>query len=317
MESIRFVDAPLIRISSKKFCLRESLQDAVLKSLIRKQGLTLPLVCVENGKKFELISGHKRLAILKELKKKNIAIFLISPQKDQTLFFHALSLNSPTSYSDLDRCFILQKAELEFGMDKPKLQNELLPLIGLAPSSKVLQQYQQVAALPVFVRKKIRDGQIPFHGSFWLSRFSAKELDFLTRKLFTKVRLTASQLAHISEWLLDIRAIKKISLESIFTQNKLQVVNKNQDMRRAADIFYQTLRRVRFPALALKEEVFEKTARTLEGTVQGLEIRAPDHFEQEGFQIYANICNPTQLKAVLRQLQETENQLSGLFDTLL
>ena len=74
---------------------------------------------------------------------------------------------------------------------------------------------------------------------------------------------------------------------------------------------------MRFPDLAAKEMTFNQAAKALQGKVRSLEIRAPDHFEQEGFYVHAHIRNAKDLTEVVQRLQEVESQAAALFDTLL
>ena len=71
MESLTRIDLPLIRIRAKKFCLRKSVEDSFLTDSVRQFGLLQPLTVVQNGKFYDCVSGHKRLRVLKKLKKKN------------------------------------------------------------------------------------------------------------------------------------------------------------------------------------------------------------------------------------------------------
>ena len=77
------------------------------------------------------------------------------------------------------------------------------------------------------------------------------------------------------------------------------------------------MRELRFPDLSAKEKAFNRAAMEIRGKVQGLDIRAPEHFEQEGFYLRTHIRNSKVLAEVVRQLQSAQNQASALFDTLL
>lgn len=318
MESIACLSVSLSRIQIKRFCLREDLNDSGLTESIRSLGLLQPLtVAAAEGKKFDLVSGHRRFHALKKLGKKNAPVFLISGSDANRLFLTALVLNHPASYLDLDRCKVLRKAVSEYQMPSAVVQKTLMPLIGLSPSPKVLNQYLTVAQLPDRVLGMIRQNRLPFLGSQGLAKLTRSDLEVLCRRVLLKIRPTASQLAHICEWMFDLIQTQKKSAAQILNTNAFFRKSGKKDARALTDEFYRELRALRFADLAAKEKAFEQAAKQIRGTVSGLEIRAPDHFEQEGFYVHAHIQNAKSLHATLRQLQDAQNQASALFDTLL
>lgn len=317
MEGLTRIVIPLTKIRAEKFCLRESKDESALTGSLREFGLLQPLTVVANGKAFDCVSGHKRLVALKKLKKKTVPVDVLSITEPNKLFLAALLLNHAASYSDLDRARAVGKAKSDFLFSDLEIQNVVLPLLGLASSPKVLSQYQQVSTLPENVRNMIQLNLLPFQGSFWISKFKKADCDFLVRQLFPKIRPTASQLSHICEWLLDLIYTEKSTVSEVLSRGKLLTILRSKDIRAQTDLFYQALRSVRFPDLADKEKAFSLAAKEMKGQVQGLEIRAPDHFEQEGFFIRAHIQNPKSLAVVAQRLQDVQAQASTLFDTLL
>lgn len=317
MESLTGNLISLARVRAGKFQLHEDLEDAALTVSLRQFGLLQPITVAANGNYYECISGHKRLHALKKLKKKSAPVHLLAINDPKELFLAALLLNHPAGYSDLERSRAIQKAEKDFHFSSPDLQNLILPLLGLPPSPKILKQYQKAAALPVSIHRLIQTGCLPFQGSFGLAKFKSQDLDFLRLRVFPQIRPSASQLAHICEWLLDLTQTQKRTVAEILKKGKPAVISKSQDGRAGADAFYQSLRSLRFPELACKEKAFHLAAKEMRGHVNGLEIRAPDHFEQEGFYVRAHIRNSKSLSEVAQRLQDVQNQAAALFDTVL
>lgn len=308
----------LSQIQNERFCLRSDLNHSAMVESIRKLGLLQPLtVMAAKGKRYELVSGHRRLAALKQLKKKTVPVFIISESDPISLFLTALVLNHPMTYTDLDRCRIIQMALAVYKMSPNEIQKTVMPLMGLASSPKVFNQYQAIGSLPESVIEMIQKNQLPFVGSQGLAKFQPEDLQFILRRVFIRIRPSASQLAHICEWLFDLIQTQKKSAELILKNNPILKTPPNQDQRALTDVFYQWLRAVRFPELVRKEKAFAQVAKELRGGISGLEIKAPDHFEQEGFYVHAHIQNAKSLVATLRQLQTAQNEASALFDTLL
>ena len=178
MESLTRHSIPLNLLHSDRFCYRENLTDADLTKSIRQLGLLLPLSVIREGKHFQVISGHKRLAALKKMKIKKVDIFLLEAKNPKQLFLTALLFNACSSYSDLDRCLIIRKAGDNFGFSSTELIQTILPQLGLSPSPKVLAQYVQAGKLSESILKLIREQKIPFHGSAGLARLKQPDLEF-------------------------------------------------------------------------------------------------------------------------------------------
>ena len=270
---------------------------------------------IQDGKNYELVNGHKRLHALKKLKVKTAAVSILKNKDPKNTFLSALILNQPAAYCDLDRAMIIQKAILEFKFSDIETQNLILPLLGLAPSAKILSQYQRVAQLPDWIHAMIKSNHLAFQGSFLLDKFKKEDLDFLRHKILPQIRPTASQLAHLCEWLLDLIQTQKKPLSKVL--QGIQFIHKKGDIRASTESLYKSLRAVRFGALSAKEAAFRMAADEIRESVPELEIRAPENFEQEGFFIQAHIRNPKSLTKVIQRLKDTEKQASALFDTLL
>lgn len=317
MESLTIHRIPLTKLRCGRFSFRENSNDEVLTRSIHKSGLLQPLTAVCEGKHFQLISGYKRLSVLKKLKIKTAPVILLESADPKELFLTALLFNSGAGYTDLERGLILSKAENDFKFSSQELVELVLPQIGLPSSPKVLAQYTQTMKLPEAVLKLIRENKLPFQGSAGLAKFKKADLDYLLDNVLRKIKPTASQLTYISEWILDLTQTGKKSAAVILKNHHLTIPTKSPDLRMVTDNFYKSLRALRFPGLAAKEKAFQDAAKSLKGQVQGLEIRAPDHFEQEGFHIQAHIRTPSDLARVLERLHAVQGQAAALFDTLL
>ncbi len=88
-------------------------------------------------------------------------------------------------------------------------------------------------------------------------------------------------------------------------------------MRARTEIYYRAVRELRFPALAAKEKAFRAAVKSVMKGDSGIEVRAPDHFEQEGIFLQAHIRDADALARVEKKVGELKKQSAALFDTLL
>ncbi len=317
MESFAGHRLPLNRLDGKEFCFRLDLKDEKLKRSIDTLGLLQPLTVALLGKKYVVIDGHKRLEALKQLKVKSVDCFVLSNLKPQSQFIAALTLNQSPGYSELENVRILEFAEKKLGLDESAILEGVMPLLRLAPSAKVLQQYRAVAGLPSAYLDLIRSGQLPFQGAAGLSKFAEADQMYLLKTVLLKIRPSASQLTHLCEWWLDLIQMKKLSLPLLLKAEELQPEKVQKDSRMRTDNYYKTIRALRFPALAAKENAFRVAAKAVLNGEAGLELKAPDHFEKEGLYLQAHIRSLKSLDQIEKKIGELKKQAPALFDTLL
>ncbi len=317
MESFAGHRLPLNRLNGKEFCFRLDLKDEKLKKSIQTLGLLQPLTVAANGKNYVVIDGHKRLAVLKQLKIKSADCFILPNLKPQSQFVAALTLNQSTGYSELEVGRILELAEKKWDLTEKVILEEVMPLLRLAPSAKVLQQYLAVAGLSSEYLNLIRSGQIPFQGAAGLAKFSEADQMYLLKSVLLNIKPSASQLAHLCEWWLDLVQIKKLPLQSLLKTEGLQPEKAQRDLRMRTDNYYKTIRALRFPDLAAKENAFRVAVKTVLKGETGLELRAPDHFEKEGLYLQAHIRSLKSLDQIEKKIGELKKQAPALFDTLL
>lgn len=314
MDCIACHSIPLSRIRSARFCMRDDVRSEELAASIKAHGLLQPLTVSVKSSAFELIDGHRRFWALKKRGVSKVLTVQLSPREDGDLFLTALTLNSAAGYSEMDRCRIIQCAAEEFQFSDSDIQNRILPLLGLAVSPKILKQYRLTASLPETLKQKIRKKWIPFHGSYAFTRIQTEDLNFLIRFILPRIRPTASQTAHLCEWLADLGQVQKKPLKVILKPIPLSAKG---DFRVRTDFFYEAVRALRFPDIAKKERAFKAAVKEWGRGTSGVQWRATDHFEQEGFYLQAHLRNAKEFERFAAEMSRLQKPVSALFDTVL
>lgn len=317
MESLVGIRVPLTRLRAGSLCFRFENQDDRLMSSVREQGLLQPLTVAAEGKNYAVIDGHKRLAVLKSLKIKTAACFVIQKSTLPERMLAALTLNQGNRFADTEICRILDRAGKEFSFSEDAIVKRIMPLVGLTPSVKVLRQYQAVASLPKIIFDLVCLGQLPFYGVAGLAQFKTEDKDYLVTNVLKKIKPSASQMTHLCDWWLDLTQIKKEPIRLLLQKSKVSPQIKQADVRMRTDSYYKAIRALRFPALASREAAFRNTVKAVLKGDSSLEVRAPENFEQEGIFLQAHIRNLKGVEQVEKAIIDLKKQAPALFDTLL
>lgn len=317
MESIACVRVPLTKVRRGSFCFRHVCDDAVLTQSIKARGMLQPLSVVRQEKSYLIVDGHRRFAALKKMKRKTADCLILSVASEREQFFTALTLNQRSRYTEMEICDILEFAEQDLKFSDESLLGEVLPLLGLTPSLKILRQYREAARLPQKLKSMIRLGQVSFQGAVLLIRLAPLDLNYLISRVLPRIKPSASQLGHLSEWWRDLAAMKKKPLNQILQQGGVIPAVKKKDVRQRTDHYYQSVRSLRFPLLAAKEKAFWAAMKPVFKGGKGLDLRAPDHFEQEGFFLQMHVRDAQSFEQIERQIEELKKHSPALFDTLL
>jgi len=317
MESLVGLRIPLSRLHVGSFCFRFKNQDDRLVSSVREQGLLQPITVAAEGKNYIVIDGHKRLAVLKNLKIKTAVCCVVEKPAMTERLLAALTLNQGSRFADMELCRILDRAENEFGFSENEIVKRIMPLLGLTPSTKVLRQYQAVAKLPRNIFDLVCSGQMPFYGVVGLAKFKKEDQDYLARNILKKIRPSASQMTHLCEWWLDLTQIRKEPLRGLLQKSRISPQLKQADVRMRTDLYYKAVRALRCPALASREAAFRNAVKEILKGDKSLELRAPENFEQEGLFLQAHIRNSRGIEQVEKVIIDLKKQAPALFDTLL
>ncbi len=305
---------PTERISKDfPYGLRFRYEDPRLEASLEKVGIVFPLLAVPQREKFLLVSGHKRFSYCVRMKWDKVPVTLVEKEfSDKELFLLSLYSNWNQTFSDLDQMTAVWKAREIFKMEEEDLEEEVLPALGL-PSPSLLEDLGRVSGLAEEIHDLIHSGKLPFRGTAALSSFSKEEQRLLARSFFETAHWTTNQLVLVSEWLLDIKKSKKISLGEVITEEKTGEILKSPhlDPRSRGEKLFERVRLLRFPALSQEEKNFRRLKSRLEETKE-IRVEKPEGLETEGVLLRARLRNREGLTRVLQFLKTHRDSLESL-----
>lgn len=246
--------------SETPYCLRYDCRDSGLAASLENQGIRFPLLLRKAGERAVLLSGHKRFFYAQRKKWKEAPAFFIEGKfSEKEFYLFSLHSNWNQNWPDLDRMTAVRKGGEDFGLTSEELRKEVLPALGLASGRGTLEDYRRAAGLSAEIHRLIHEGRIPFKGAASLARFPASEQGLLAEAVLGKVHLTVSQLLLVSEWLSDLKKIRRAGVQDLLGEGGIQSVleHPKMDFRAKGDRFFFWVRLLRFPRLSAQEKNFQ------------------------------------------------------------
>lgn len=283
-----------------KYCLRYSLEDTPLAASVRDYGILSPiLVHPLEEDRFALISGFKRFFAALTLKLAEVPVLISKEQKsEKDLFRLILELNRNGKFSELDQSVAIAKISRLDGFGEAQLREEILPLLGLAPSKKILDDFLNVSRLERNILEGIHQGKIPFRGAWELAAFSHEDQRLLWERFFKQVHVTSSELLECVSLIRDLCAMKNINLRQLIEE----VSGKP---------LLETLKQMRFPrSYEIRKEFREKLSRLK--FKSRIQIAKSESMEEEGVELRICLSGPGSLGKVIKELEAKRQALEGL-----
>lgn len=295
---------------------RYCLEDAALDASVKKYGILIPVLILEDDGRQILISGHKRLAAAEKAGLQEIPVQVLEKKLSakERLLAAALS-NWGQTRSELDILETSVKALRDFNFTEQEYTEELLPALGLEPQRNLIREILKMQAVEKDVLDAVAADRIPYKGAAQLLKFPPEDQRAFVQTAAVRLKLSASQLQQTVECLYDVMRQTYRSLTEILAEPDFRTVldDEKLDLRQRTDAFMKVLRERKNPRLARMEKDFSEQAGKLAARVDGLTLEAPPFFENQGYFLKMHIRNSESLK----QLQELLLQNRSSFNALL
>ncbi len=297
--------------------------DSNLRQSMERHGLLMPVVVLEEKGNAVVLAGHARVMAARELGWKDIPVMAVQAQKNpRDWFLFSLLSNWNQAWTDLDRCFVIERAR-KAGFGDKEILEDVLPALGLTPEKRWIDEAAEVMSLAPEVLNALHEGRLPFRGVRSLTAFSAADQKFFAQTLAGPVSLTSNQLIKVCEWANDWVKSNKGNLETLLGRPDVDKVLKHPEWnpRQKGELFCHAVRCLRFPELVRKEEAFmsaaERLAQEARNEKSDFVLEAPPYFEAEGITLRARLKDPQELDRIMEVIQRKRNLFNSLFDIVL
>ncbi len=298
MTKDRLIEIPMHEIDGKDktFCLSFPVAVYPLASLIEETGYIYPLLLRKTKKKYQVISGFKRLEIFKG-KKKMIPAFVftrkeLSDRKAILLSFYENLAGR--HFNAAEKSMAFEKLRSLGKIKDEELISRFLPLTGLPAGKKCLEDYLSLSVLEPAVKRELAEGKISVETGVILAGLPALERKYFL-KLIKKIYLNQNKAKIIATLIKEISRREHRPVLSLFKEELIKDSRSFSDLR---DYLFSR----RYPEVKKYEREFLNLVKNLK-LPAGIEILPPPFFERDRFKMNIEIKEEGELQKILLTLQ--------------
>ncbi len=259
-----------------------------LRSSIEEVGLIQPVLLKRKSNGYQIISGFRRISVMKELGKLEVEsrVFEGKETDEFRLFSLCLHENLTTrGFNAVEKAIALDKLITRFQIDPPVVIKNFLPSLSLEPNEKILSTYLSLARMENDMKQYVLREEV--------SRSNIRRLSALTsddRKAFlslaSSLKLGENRLREILTFLEEISRRNRWRTRDIVERPDIQAVLSQEEltMSQKTDRIKKVLMNLRYPRMHLLEEEFEKKRRDLNLPSKVL-LHHPPFFEGKGLRV--------------------------------
>ncbi len=238
-----------------------------LRSSIEEIGLIQPVLLKRKLNGYQIISGFRRISVMKELGKLEIEsrVFEEKETDEFRLFSLCLHENLTTrGFNAVEKAIALDKLIDRFQIDPSMVIKNFLPSLVLEPNEKILNTYLSLARMEDEMKQYVLREEV--------SRSNIRRLSALTsddRKAFlslaSPLKLGENRLREILTFLEEIYRRNRWSTRDIVGRPEVQTILCQGELTpsQKTDRIKKVLMNLRYPKMHRLEEQFEKKRRDL------------------------------------------------------
>ena len=271
---------------------------------IRYFGVISPPLLRIRGNTCQILNGFKRIesARICHMEKISCKVCEASIMEWDMIRFLISLFTSDGPPNILDQATLLHKMSGFF--DQDEIVKDVLPLLGLPPTPKVLQRLLPLSGMDETLGKALLDGMINQDMALRLMAFEP-EARIRIGSLFLYYGYSQSKQFEILEYLMDIcgkenRSFTEILKEMGWVKNMPQNTSKNRVTE--GEVFRQRLRERRNPILSNLERAWEDKVKSLH-LPPALSLNPPPYFEGSTFRLSLTFKDLEEFKKKIGELK--------------
>ncbi len=271
--------------------------------------LQKPLVqCKENGL-LRIVCGSRRLAVCRELGMEPLVCQVLpgSISHEICLRMAVYDNVAQRALNPVEKALALTKMA-EY-MTQPQLIRELMPLLDLEPSVKILNRYVELLLLETVILNSLASGRLDGRTGFALIHLEPEDRLALFQ-LFQEVPFSVSVQVEMIQSVLDIALRARISPVQVLGTREIDQFREDQSIpaRQRAHEIRRYLQALRAPRLTARKERFAKEIRKL-GLPAGVRLVPPAYFEGPKWSLECAFERADELAKRLRRVAHLADQL--------
>jgi len=291
-----------------------------LRSSIEKIGLIQPVLLRRKSNGYQIISGFRRISVMKEFGKLEIESRVFEEKETDEFRLFSLSLHenlTTRGFNAVEKAIALDKLIDRFQIDPPVVIKNFLPSLALEPNEKILNTYLSLARMEDDMKQYVLREEV--------SRSNIRRLSALTsddRRAFlclaSPLKLGENRLREILTFLEEISRRNRWEARDIVGRPEIQAILSQEELTpsQKTDRIKKVLMNLRYPKSHRLEEEFEKKRRDLNLPSKVLLHHQP-FFEGKGLRIEFQFETMEEYRSLLGSLlnladkKEFEEMLAG------
>jgi len=276
-----------------------------LRSSIEEIGLIQPVLLKRKSNGYQIISGFRRISVVKELGKLEIESRVFEEKETDELRLFSLCLHenlTTRGFNAVEKAIALDKLIDRFQIDPPVVIKNFLPSLALEPNEKILNTYLSLARMEDDMKQYVLKEEVSRSN---IRRLSALISDdrraFLS--LASPLKLGENRLREILTFLEEISRRNRWRARDIVERPEIQAILSQEELTpsQKTDRIKKVLMNLRYPKIHRLEEEFEKKRRDLNLPSKVLLHHHP-FFEGKGLRVEFQFETMEDYRAILSTL---------------
>ena len=267
MEPIQKIPLEQIDLLDETFSVNFMPDLQRLRSSIEEIGLIQPVLLKRKLKGYQIISGFRRISVMKELGELEVEsrVFEERETDELRLFSVCLHENLTTrGFNAVEKAIALDKLIDRFQIDLLVVIKNFLPSLALEPNEKILNTYLSLARMEDDMKQYVLREEVSRSNIRKLSALSSDDQRaFLS--LACPLKLGENRLREILTFLEEISRRNRWRARDILERSEIQAILSQEELTpsQKTDRIKKILMNLRYPKMHRLEEEFEKKRKDL------------------------------------------------------
>ncbi len=276
-----------------------------LRSSIEEIGLIQPVLLRKKPDGYQIISGFRRIFILKEMDGSDVLSMVLNEERkdDLQLFFISLHENLTTrGFNTVEKAIALDKLVQQFQIDPATVIRKYLPLFDLEQDDKILKTYLSLARMEEDIKIYVLKEEVSRNNIRRISSFSSKDRMAIL-SLISPLKLGENRLREILTFLEEITQRDHLSVKEIVKRPEIQAILSQQELTpsQRAEKVKKALMGLRYPRMHTMEEKFQTKKRKL-ALPSNVFLSHPPFFEGKGLKVEFQFETANEYQSILSSL---------------
>jgi ParB family chromosome partitioning protein len=238
-----------------------------LRSSIEEIGLIQPVLLAKKPERYQIVSGFRRIWILRDLGRPDILARIIEDEAlgDLQLFSTVLHENLTTrGFNAVEMAIALEKLIQQFQVDPGIIVKKYFPLFNLESDEKILKTYLSLARMEEEIKGYVLREEVSRTNIRKLATYSSEDRLALFA-LFSPLKLGENRLREMLTLLGEISKRDLFTVREIVGRPEIQTILSHKELTASqrAERVKKILVDLRYPRMHTLEETFERKKRDL------------------------------------------------------